>query len=197
MTNIHHAEMTYLVRREKELERKLEQLRDDFGTWKERVELAKKAGRDELVNKARERIDDLRFEAKQIRSELKEIVEQKKELRMESRRPTGEETRRAEALLKSFKESGLVDPDEAQLEQDIKEAAKHDDAELDALKVKAGLKEEPAEEPKQPQQPEPESDPEADLDAELEALRQKMGDAPNDDEDIDLDELEAMLGEEE
>ncbi len=200
MPNIHHAEMTLLVKREKELQRKLESLRDDFGTWKERVELAKDAGRDELAEKALGRIQSLRGEARSIKSELQDIVEQKKELRKESKMPTGQENRRAEALLRSFKESGLVDPDEAQLQADIEEASKDDDAALDALKAKAGVdagtdgdssgNNEPGESSKSAS----DGDPDAELDAELAALRAKMGDdTGGGDDDIDLGDLEREL----
>ncbi len=192
--NIYHGEMTVLVRREKELERELEDLRDDFGTWKERVELAENAGRDELAEKARKRIDDLRFEGQKLKHELEEIVKKKKELRLESKRPTGEETRRAQALLKSFKESGLVDPDDAQLEADIEKAAKDDDAALEALKARAEADEQPpsGDVPDEPSPP-ADDDSDDDLDAELDELRQKMGDADGDDGDVDLDELEQMF----
>ena len=115
--------------------------------------------------------------------------------------PTGQENRRAEALLRSFKESGLVDPDEAQLQADIEEASKNDDAALEALKAKAGVdggtdgdssaKNEPGESSPSAS----DGDPDAELDAELAALRAKMGDdtGGGDDGDIDLGDLEREL----
>lgn len=154
MSNPYQAEMAVYIRREKEIEKKLQELREEFKTWKERVELAKKADRPELAARARKRIDDLRFEGNKLRHELQNIVEKKKEIRVDSRRPTGVENRRAQALLKSFRESGIVDPDDAQLQSDIDAAAKDDDTELEALKVKAGLKE-PSSKTSKPEGPSP------------------------------------------
>lgn len=192
MSNIHHAEMTYLVRREKELERDLEQLRDQFATWKERIELAEDAGRAELAEKARDKITSLRAEGRQIRNELQSIVKQKKNLRRESRRPTGEETRRAEALLESFRQSGLVDPEEAQMKRELEDAAA--DAELDEFKKQAAGDQQATDQP----DVEPTSDEEGGVDAELAALKQKAGvDDGNevDDEQLDeqVDDIEAEL----
>lgn len=199
MDNIHHAEMTHLVRREKELERKFEEMRDEYQEWEERIELAQKADRPELVDKAKQRVEKLRIESRQIRSELREIADKKKELRKESKMPTGEETRRAQALLESFRQSGLVDPDEAQLEQEIEDAA-GDDAELEALKAKAGMLDEDNEEPTSGDRPDAaadagaESQDDDDLDAELQALRDKMGaDDAGGGDDIDLGDLEDEL----
>ena len=123
MKKFHHAEMTYVIERELELEDKLQKLSREFSTWKERVELARRAGRDELAEQAAQRVDSMRSEAREIRRELKLIVAKKQLIRMESRRPTGNEVRRAEALLESFRQSGLIDPDEAQLQSEFDQLA--------------------------------------------------------------------------
>lgn len=193
MKKYYQAEMAVYIRREKEIEKELNQLKKDFKTWKERIELAKKADRPELAARAEQRLKDLRADAWGLRTELQEIVEKKREIRMDSRRPTGAETRRAQSLLESFRESGIIDPEEAQLQRDIEEAAKHDDTALEALKVKAGVKEAPPEEPEPAEAASP-AEPEEDLDAELAALRAKMGEGAADD-DVDIDELEQMFAE--
>lgn len=124
MKNIHHAEMALLIRREKEIEARLLELKKEFGLWKDRVELAHKTGKDELARRAEERVESLRGEAKEIREELRLSEAKKKRLRTESRRPTGIEVERAEALLESFRQSGLVDPEEASLESQFDELRK-------------------------------------------------------------------------
>ena len=199
MKKYYRDELAVYIRREKEIEKQLQQLNKDFKTWTERIELAKKSDRPDLVTRATQRLKDLRAEAWGLKTELEDIVKKKREIRVDSRRPTGIETRRAQSLLKSFKESGLVDPDEAQLESDIREAALEDDTDLDALKAKAGMtKEAPADAGRA--KTEPSEKPKKDLDAELAALRAKMGtedNADGEDDDIDLDELEKMFAEEE
>ncbi len=108
MTNPFQAEMAYLIRREKEIEERLQALSKEFGTWKERVGLAERAGKHELADAAAERLDALRGEATELREELRLLVEKKRLVRRESRRPTGNEVARAEALLESFQTSGLL-----------------------------------------------------------------------------------------
>ena len=179
MANIHHAEMTVLIRQEKQMEEKLQQLRKDFGVWKDRVELARDAGRDELAMRARERLDEIRREGEQLRRDLKLIVAKKRLVRRESLRPTGHEVRRAEALLESFRQSGLIDPDEANLEAEFDEIRHHD-----------GKAPPPAEAPTAKTSPEPvaneaQSAPSID-DLTLEDL-----------ENLDADELERLLAAEE
>lgn len=119
MKNIYHAEMALLIRREKEIHARLLEIKKEFGIWKDRVELARKTGRDELANQAEERLDTFRVEAAELRDELRLTEAKKKDLSYASRRPTGVEVQRAEALLDSFRESGLVDPDEASLESEF------------------------------------------------------------------------------
>lgn len=124
MKNIYHAEMALLIRREKEIEARLLELKKDFGLWKERVELAYKTGKDELAIKAEERVQSLRAEAQDLREELRLSEAKKKRLRMESKKPTGIEVQRAETLLESFRQSGLIDPEEASLESEFDDLRK-------------------------------------------------------------------------
>ena len=132
MKNIYHAEMALLIRRENEIEARLEELRKDFGTWKDRVQLARNTGRDELAVRAEERIQKLRDEAKELRDELRLLVAKKRRLRKESRRPTGVEVQRSEALLESFRQSGLIDPEEATMEREFDDLRRqgHSDGEV-------------------------------------------------------------------
>lgn len=129
--NPYHAEMAFLIREEKEIEAKLIELRKEFGTWKERIELAHKVGRHELAAQAEQRVAELRREAHQLRDDLRLLVEKKRMLRHESRRPTGQEVDRAQALLDAFRDSGLVDPDEASLERQFDELKKQQPLDLD------------------------------------------------------------------
>lgn len=131
--NPYHAEMAYLIRQEKELEAKLHELRKEFGTWKERIELAHRLGRQELAAQAEERVAQIRQDGLELRDELRLLVEKKRLLRQESRRPTGHEVDRAQALLDAFRDSGLVDPDEASLEREFEELSKQRPIDLDDL----------------------------------------------------------------
>lgn len=179
MRKIHHAEMAQLIRREKELEKKLGELRADFTTWKDRVALARDTGRDELAAAAAERLDSIRDEANDLRRELKLIVAKKRLVRKEIRRPSGEEVRRAEALLESFRQSGLVDPDEANMEAEFDELRKND----------LGEKSAPDDKEEQKAKPTPQS-----------TSSKGTGDTPDLDdldlaalENLDLDELERLV----
>ncbi len=124
MKNIFHAEMALLIRREKEIDQELQELGKEFATWKDRVELAQKTGRDELAARAQERLDQVRAEASGLRREQKRLGTMKKQVRYESRRPSGNEVQRAEALLESFRQSGLIDPEEAALATAFENLAK-------------------------------------------------------------------------
>lgn len=116
MTNPYQAEMAYLIRRENEIEARLQELSKEFGVWKERVGLAERAGKTDLAAAADQRVDALRAEATELRDEMKLLVEKKRMVRKESRRPMGNEVARAEALLESFQLSGLIDdPEETDL----------------------------------------------------------------------------------
>lgn len=107
-----HAEMTILVRREKELERLIEKLdKEEIPLWEKRVDLATKKGMHELADEAEERVRTLRKQSSEARLELDSIDMQKSMLRYESKRPRGHEVERAEALLESVRLAGLVDPD--------------------------------------------------------------------------------------
>lgn len=130
MENPYLPEMALLIRREKQIEERLLELKKDFGLWKDRIELARSTGRDELASRAEERVNAIRREASKLREELRLSAAKRKRLRMESRRPGGEEVERAEALLESFRQSGLIDPDEASLQSEfdkLKRAGFHDE----------------------------------------------------------------------
>ncbi len=119
-----HAEMTILVQREKELERMIEDLDDEqLPLWKKRVKLAEKKGMHDLATQAEERVRLLEEKREEAALELDSIEMKKDMLRKESRRPTGEEVQRAEALLESVRQAGLVDPDRKEWEELEKKAA--------------------------------------------------------------------------
>lgn len=196
MSQIHHAEMAHLIRREKELERTLNELRSDFGTWKERVELARNTGRDELAMRAQERLDEIRNEGRDLRRELKLIVAKKRLVRRESRRPSGDEVRRAEALLESFRQSGLVDPEEAQMEAEFDELRHNEAAQTSDTILR--------DDSSQSDQSEPSIEQERDVPEEVDATPEATDDSTSLDdldlealENLDLDELERLVASEE
>jgi hypothetical protein len=171
MKNIFHAEMALLIRREKEIDEKLQELSREYATWKDRVELAEKTGRNELAQRAQERLDQVRAEASELRSEQKRLHTMKKKVRYESRRPSGNEVQRAQALLEGFRQSGLIDPEEAALDAAFENLAK-------------GRPAGDAPQPSTKSEPAQKSEPGKTLDdLDLDDL-----------ENLDLDELDALVG---
>lgn len=123
-----HAEMTILVRREKELRKLVDELDEkEIPTWERRVQLALQKGMNELADEAEQRVIELRKKASEARLELDSIDMQKSMLRYESKRPSGREVERSEALLESIRLAGLVDPDRS---------------DFDNLEAQSGLQEE-------------------------------------------------------
>jgi phage shock protein A len=124
MDPVIRAEMAMLIQREKKATEELEALREELGLWRRRVELALEKGMVELAEQADARVEEIRTKGRAVRHEL-EVIEMDKSMLLEqsrrSRGPTGQEVARAEALLDSFRESGLVDPDEAMLEREIRD----------------------------------------------------------------------------
>ncbi len=118
-----HAEMANLIQREKELEEKLAELEKEIPVWKKRVKLARDKGMSDLAAEAGERADLLESQAKKAVTELDHIQQQKDMLRYESRRPSGREVERAEAMVESVRMGGLIDPDEAALDREFKDLA--------------------------------------------------------------------------
>lgn len=107
-----HAEMTILIRREKELEEQVKELNDaEIPLWIKRVRLAEEKGMSELADEARGRVRELKARLDKAKAEIDSIDMQKSMLRHESRRPKGHEVDRAEALLEQVRMAGLVDPD--------------------------------------------------------------------------------------
>ncbi len=116
MDPVLHAEMTQLLRDEKEYVEERTTLVRDFPTWKKRVELATNKGMLELAEEAQGRVDEMHLRISEIDIELEMIEDKKKHLRYESKRPSGEELRRSSALLNAMKEGGLIDPLEMEIE---------------------------------------------------------------------------------
>lgn len=117
-------EMAYLIREEKRLEEDLEKLREEFATWKRRVALAQEKGHPELAAQATERVDELRTRGHAAREELELIAAKKRLLIRQARRPDGVEVARAEAMLEEVRQGGLIDPDEASLEEEFRRLAR-------------------------------------------------------------------------
>ncbi len=195
--NIYHAEMALLIRREKEIERKLQALTDDFKTWKERIAMAKQAGKDELAARAEAKVEELKTDALMLRQELVPIIDQKKKLRRQSQRPSGQELQRSKAILDDFRKSGLIDPEQAQMQEMADDAQA--DQDLDALKSQMNESPSSTSAPPTDDNPQEAPHPKDALDADLAALRQKMGadadDDTLDDDAQDLEELEKLLQE--
>lgn len=124
MDPVLHSEMTQLVTDEKEYTKERAELVKDFPTWKKRVELATNKGMLELAEEAKVRVEEMRLRISEIDIELEMIEDNKKRLRYESQRPSGDELRRSTALLNSMKEGGVVDPDEVALEMKFENLAK-------------------------------------------------------------------------
>lgn len=123
MDPVLHAEMALLVQREKKLEEERKALLEEITLWRRRVELAKEKGMTDLAREASERVNQLAERGRAVDLELDVIEMDKSMLRKQSRRPDGREVERAEALLESFRQGGLVDPDEASLEREFRELA--------------------------------------------------------------------------
>ncbi len=125
MDPVIHAKMTQLVQEENNLEDELKKLKTkEIDLWKGRVKLAREKGMDELAEQAKERVRELLARENEIENRLEIIKTQKKNLRYESRRPTGREVERAEAMVEQARLGGLVDPDGASLERQIDELEK-------------------------------------------------------------------------
>ena len=127
-----HAELTLLIQQEKKLREELEKLaEEEMPQWRRRVQLAREKGMEELAEQAIARAREVRTRMQEIEHELEVIDMDKSMLRRESRRPSGVEVERAEALLGSFRQSGLVDPDEAALEREFEELRRQQGGEPD------------------------------------------------------------------
>ncbi|MFP4600582.1 MAG: hypothetical protein ACLFVJ_20170 [Persicimonas sp.] len=116
-----HAHMTYLVQQEKKARQRADGLEEEIELWKKRVRLAEEKGMPDLADEARGRTRKLIAERRGLEVDLEMIATEKGMLRKESRRPDGQEVARAEEILRRWKESGLVDPDEAVLEREFDE----------------------------------------------------------------------------
>lgn len=118
-----HAQMTFLIQEEKRFEATLRSLSEDAELWKTRVQLADDKDRPELARQARERLNEVLTDVQEAQVKLDTIKYEKQRLRREARRPTGVEVERAEAMVDRLRQSGVIDPEEAMLEQELDEVA--------------------------------------------------------------------------
>ena len=116
-----HAQMTNLVMREKELLQEEEKLKEDIPLWSKRVKLATDKGMHDLARQAQEKLDELTAREGSLRTELDTIGMEKDMIRKQSRMPSGNEVARAEAMLEQVRQGGLVDPDRASFEQEMRD----------------------------------------------------------------------------
>ncbi len=132
MDPVIHAEMTILIRREKELEEQIQELEsEELPVWSKRVTLAENKGMGELADEARGRLRELQKKLAAAKAELDSIEMQKSMLRYESRRPSGVEVERAENMVEQVRLGGLVDPDRTDwdaLEKKAKAASLKEDS---------------------------------------------------------------------
>lgn len=119
-----HAEMAMLIQQEKKLQEEIAALREELPVWQKRIRLAEERGMAELADQARDRLRQIKDRAVEIQYELDTIDLDKSRLRKENRRPTGQEVRRAEALLDSFRQMG-IDPDRAMLERELEKLGRN------------------------------------------------------------------------
>jgi phage shock protein A len=124
MDPVIHAKMTALVREENDLKEEADKLDDEIPLWEGRVKLANDKGMSDLARQASERVDELKARKAEIKTKLDVIKMDKDMLRYESKRPSGDEVRRAEAMVESVRLGGLIDPDEASLERELKDLEK-------------------------------------------------------------------------
>jgi hypothetical protein len=113
------AEMAALIKQEKELEEELEEARSHVLLWARRGKLALAAGEKALATAARSKAVEAQAEFKRAQTQLDEIRHRKNAVRMDWRRPTGQDAERtiqAEVLLEQFRMQGLA-PEEEELEQ--------------------------------------------------------------------------------
>ena len=120
------AEMTHIVMREKELKKEREQIEKDLPIWDKRVGLARQKGRPELAVQAEEKAEELRTRRREISTQLDILDQEKSVLRYESRRPSGIEVARAEHMVEQVRLGGLIDPDKAKVERELRDLVEFD-----------------------------------------------------------------------
>ena len=120
------AQMTDLMVRKGRAEQELAQVRVDGPVWKKRVELARAKAMEELAEQAEEKLEALRQRSRELKLELEEIDRERDALRYQAKRPSGEEVRRARAMVEQVRQGGLIDPDRAGLERELEELTRLD-----------------------------------------------------------------------
>ena len=111
MDPVVHARMTMIIQEEKKLGEERQKIVLEIPVWERRVTLATQKGMTELAGEASQRVGELRARIKEIDLKLETMQMDKDMLRYESRRPSGREVERAEAMLEQVRLGGLVDPD--------------------------------------------------------------------------------------
>lgn len=111
MDPVVHARMTMIIQEEKKLGEEKQKIVLEIPVWERRVTLATQKGMTELAGEASQRVGELKTRIKEIDLKLETMQMDKDMLRYESRRPSGREVERAEAMLEQVRLGGLVDPD--------------------------------------------------------------------------------------
>jgi len=111
MDPVVHARMTMIIQEEKKLGEEKQKIILEIPVWERRVTLATQKGMTELAGEASQRVGELKTRIKEIDLKLETMQMDKDMLRYESRRPSGREVERAEAMLEQVRLGGLVDPD--------------------------------------------------------------------------------------
>ena len=119
-------ELKQVVMRMKMLQREREQLLKDKELWTTRVHLATSKGLSDLAAQAQAKADDVEAKLTRNQLDLHQFEIEKDRLRYQSKRPSGQEVARSQAMLERVREGGLIDPDKAQLDRELEELVEFD-----------------------------------------------------------------------
>ncbi|MBN1946387.1 MAG: hypothetical protein JW797_11975 [Bradymonadales bacterium] len=128
-----HARMTYLISREKEAQKQLEEAREAVLQWVKRGKLAIEADLPELVPEAKARAIEAKQKFDAVQAELDRLALEKAAMVHRRPGPDHEATIRAETLVEQFRMQGFS-PEE----QEANDVASRMEAELRLQAIKAG-----------------------------------------------------------
>lgn len=117
-----HERMTQVVAAGKKLKEELLKLQADIPMWDKRVVMAQERGMAELAQQAADHVAGLRQRAQQVEVELEILREERRQLQFENTVQPGRDiVARTEAMVDSVRIGGLVDPDKAKLENELRD----------------------------------------------------------------------------